>query len=154
MPLDVTRYGEDTLGKVREALRPYAASEQYLRDMIGALQNAGILFRERAELYAGLNEHLNSLVQANNKLADEVKAKNEEIRQLQGELTELKELDEVTVTLPAPLPDLTELRQWAVEQVIKAGVVRNHSKYADDLVNYVTTGKMTSKPPTNGVTDG
>jgi hypothetical protein len=48
---DELYYDEFTLGKVRaallEAAGPYGHSEMYVDDLIHAMQNAGILFRER-----------------------------------------------------------------------------------------------------------
>lgn len=50
-PSENLHYDEDTLVKVRQALTeaagPYGHGEHYVDDLIHAMQNAGILFRER-----------------------------------------------------------------------------------------------------------
>lgn len=50
--VDITRYTEATLQKVREALHPLVfGTNLSVADIINAMQNAGILFRERAPEY-------------------------------------------------------------------------------------------------------
>ena len=46
-PIEDVYYDEDTLAKVREALRSVGMSHLMADDAVLALQNAGILFRER-----------------------------------------------------------------------------------------------------------
>lgn len=48
VPRDAVRYDDNTLVKVREALRQEGVAEENLDAMINAIMNAGIVFRERA----------------------------------------------------------------------------------------------------------
>lgn len=148
MPLDVTKYDGDTLTKVQEALRPYATSERDMLDMIHSMENREILFREHAVGFS-LGNPVVELAEENSRLQKEVADKVEEIHNLLDQLTELKKLYEPMKPLPAPV-NLTELRQWAVEQLKDKVQASFLPKYAEELVNYVTTGTVRTEPPTNG----
>lgn len=123
--VDITRYSEDTMFKVQAAITALGYSGQPVLDIIGSIQNAGILFRERAPEYEPVSdqeEHTHRTREARDRCAagDHEAAElydtqaDSLVHENEAHIREVYDLDD---------PELTTMAEEPIEQRLRRAFV-------------------------------